>query len=222
MEQREGKSKKKIIDGLSGMFQDKNEGPAEKPEKQEPAVRPAPPYPAPPPPSGAGIPEEPAPVSPAAADPAQEPVAKKRVFKPLPIILAAVIVLAAIGLGTAAWFKIQKLRAPGEKPVTLLMKPVNAAPHHQTLRFLVVSEQKNLVALDIDFNFINSAKYENFQQQMVEFRDAVYGFLLHQRPSAQDKASWQPLLEDGLLEHIKITQSRSRADWIHLHGVNVY
>ena len=79
-----------------------------------------------------------------------------------------------------------------------------------------------MVSLDIEFSFMNPERYENFRKEAVEFRDAVYNYLLRQHPSAPEAAVWQPILEDGLQEYLKIAQPRSRADWIHLHGVNAY
>ncbi len=93
-------------------------------------------------------------------------------------------------------------------------------PHdRETPEFLLVYEidgQKMITAIRMEIEFQNPARYQNFKDQNVAFRDTVYSFLLQQNLSRNTVKTWHSILGKDLLDCLKVKLPQSYADAIRL------
>jgi len=108
------------------------------------------------------------------------------------------------------------------EPVTSIMRPIPLPDYREMVDFLLVYEiegQKMITAIRMEVGYLSPTRYQNFKEQKVAFRDAVYGFLLKQNLSGNSVKSWHSVLEKDLLDCLKAKLPQSYADTIVLTQV---
>jgi hypothetical protein len=108
------------------------------------------------------------------------------------------------------------------EPVTSIMRPIPQPDYREMLDFLLVYEiegQKMITAIRMEIGYQSPTRYQNFKEQNVDFRDAVYSFLLKQNLSRNSVKSWHSVLEKDLLDCLRAKLPQSCADTIVLTQV---
>jgi hypothetical protein len=112
--------------------------------------------------------------------------------------------------------------SPRLEPVTSIMRPIPVPDYREVLDFLLVYEidgQEMITAIRMEIEFQNPARYQNFKDENVAFRDTVYAFLLQQNLSRNTVKTWHSILEKDLLDCLKVKLPKSYADTIRLAQV---
>ena len=112
--------------------------------------------------------------------------------------------------------------SPRLEPVTSIMRPIPQPDYREMLDFLLVYEiegQKMITAIRMEIGYQSPTRYQNFKEQNVAFRDAVYSFLLKQNLSGNSVKSWHSVLEKDLLDCLRAKLPQSYADTIVLTQV---
>lgn len=112
---------------------------------------------------------------------------------------------------------VQKL-----EPVTAIMRPIPQPDYREMLDFLLVYEvegQKMVTAMRMEVGYQSPTRYQNFKEQKVALRDAVYAFLLKQNPSGNSVQSWHSVVEKELLDFLRVKLPQSCPDKIALTQV---
>jgi flagellar basal body-associated protein FliL len=107
-------------------------------------------------------------------------------------------------------------------PVTGIKRPVPIPDYREILDFIILNEaegRRTMVALRMEFGFNNPSTYQNFKDQNVTFRDAVYSFLLRQNAQRNTPNTWHTVVEKDLFEYLRVKLPQSKADKIRLTQV---
>jgi hypothetical protein len=63
--------------------------------------------------------------------------------------------------------------------------------------------------MQLEFAFPAENAYQDFQKDIVLFRDLVYQFASKERPTRNTQRAWQEVVEKKLLSHLKSTTPKS-------------
>lgn len=111
---------------------------------------------------------------------------------------------------------------PKKEPVTSIRRPIPIPDYREMLNFIIPGEvdgRKTMMAFRMEVGFQSPTRYQNFKEQNVQFRDAVYSFLLKQNLAKNTFKVWHQTIEKNLLEYIKAQLPQSQADSIVLTQV---
>lgn len=100
-----------------------------------------------------------------------------------------------------------------EHRVTKTIKRPVEIPNYQEQMGLIVivsgEKEKNLIAMQLEFAFAAENAYQDFQKDIVLFRDLAYQFASNERPTRNTQRAWQEVVEKKLLSHLKAAFPRS-------------
>lgn len=96
-------------------------------------------------------------------------------------------------------------------PTTCLVRPVPRPHYRQVLDFLLaypVEGQEMITTIRMEVGYTSPARYRNFKERNVAFRDMVYNFLMNQNPSRNSVKSWHSVVEKSLLDYLRVEMPR--------------
>jgi hypothetical protein len=149
---------------------------------------------------------------------------RSRLKKILPAVAAASIIVIAAGFA----YRYKNSILPSDKgppkpeQVTSLLRPVPQPDYREMLDFLLAYEldgQTMMTALRMQVAFQSPARYQNFKEQTVAFRDIIYTFLLKQNMSGNSVKTWHSVVENDLLNYMMVRLPQSYPDKVLLTQV---
>jgi len=142
------------------------------------------------------------------------------------VVLMAIALFCLI-LSTSS-FLFLKSKSQSEKelkklePPISVMRPIPQPDYREMLDFLLQYEsagQKMITAIRMEIGYQSPTRYQNFKEQNVAFRDAIYTFLLKQNLYGNSVKSWHSILEKDLLDFLMAKLPQSYPDKILLTQV---
>lgn len=152
----------------------------------------------------------------------QQRAALARVARSKMLFLAAVISVLAIitaGLVSLYWFKWRQDSLP---PPQIVRHHIVIPSHrHVTSFFLLVNpsgKKKDLLKLDVEFDFSSLQAYEAFKGKQVLFSDIIYKYLRKQQSEDNSVEYWQRILEQDIFENLKRNYPETRLNAVEMKG----
>jgi len=125
------------------------------------------------------------------------------------IALILILSIALVGAGIGYWY--QKKRSPA---VTAFVRhPIPISSYKEQLSFLVVANvqnSKSLLSMAVTFEFHAANAHDQFRNNKIAIKDAVYQYLSQRQSSDNSADSWQKAISKDLLVDLKARFPRCR------------
>jgi hypothetical protein len=127
-------------------------------------------------------------------------------------VLSVLVIVSGIGI-TVRQYNRTPAEPKSEHRVTKAVKRSIEIPNYQEQMELIVivggEKENSLISMQLEFAFPAENAYQDFQKDIVLFRDLVYQFASKERPTRNTQRAWQEVVEKKLLSYLKSTTPKS-------------
>ncbi len=128
------------------------------------------------------------------------------------IVLSVLVVASGVGV-TVRHYKSTPSVPKVDRVINKSLKRSITVPDYreqvELLVFVGGEQDRRLVAMQLEFGFIAENAFQDFQKDIVRFRDLSYQFVSREQPVRNTQKGWQDIVEKKLAAYLKASQPKS-------------